>query len=571
MLVLSVNLQAQDLKIMVNKSGKVGFSDAQGKEVVKCQYTSAQPYADGVAIVSKGEKTGMIDATGKVLLPLKYSQITKWHNDLYIVQKGSIMGLANAQGQVVLPVIYTFISKPNCYGKAFITTGGIATTKGRRSYIDKANYGIVNTKGKILVTPQYKGLFEFTQNVSNSAPFGDGTLLKFSYHFLTDTLETDCQYLGVKANDGTTTNGAGIIDATGQQVMPENTYDIVMKPVNDMVRFYIMEAGGTMCGYYRLDQAQKLVATSLSQPFSELKTLSHSDFYGNMAVVYKGAKWDIIDREGKVLRTYSDVKMCKHLGLWAGKDSMGKWEVFDYENNDVKNLSGYDDISFPYLSTDNELFSVKKNGKYGCVDRNNKIVIPFTYGYIDGVSSNMLIAQKLGKWGVISTSKAQLIPFAYKGVMRPQEADVQHLWVMGTDSLYYHYNLNKKKQMGKGYKVVTNFSDNIAYVMPKDFKPTNTPLYRAQMFPPNTPKEKMDSLDISTVKDSFGYLIDVEDRLLCDTPISLLYKDKVMRRIQRKKLDPVTKTAVKQILLDVTQENRTYDIFYVIDESEWNF
>ena len=48
MLVLAASMQAQDLKIMVNKNGKVGFSDSQGKEVIKCQYTGVQPFVNGI-------------------------------------------------------------------------------------------------------------------------------------------------------------------------------------------------------------------------------------------------------------------------------------------------------------------------------------------------------------------------------------------------------------------------------------------------------------------------------------------------------------------------------------------
>ena len=81
----------------------------------------------------------------------------------------------------------------------------------------------------------------------------------------------------------------------------------------------------------------------------------------------------------------------------------------------------------------------------------------------------------------------------------------------------------------------------------------------------------MDSLDISTCTDSFGFLINSDDQLLSDLPISYLYKDKVLRRIKRRNPNPITKSAVKQILLNVTQENRSYSLSSTIEESEWSF
>lgn len=104
---LSLSIQAQDLKILVNKKGQIGFADQNGNEVIKCQYESAQPFKDGVAIVTKAKKSGIIDATGKVLLPLKYTQISSWNKELYLIKSGKKMGLADRQGTVVLPANYS--------------------------------------------------------------------------------------------------------------------------------------------------------------------------------------------------------------------------------------------------------------------------------------------------------------------------------------------------------------------------------------------------------------------------------------------------------------------------------
>ena len=46
----TLSLSAQELKVHVNEKGKVGFVDASGNEVIKCQYESAQPFVDGYQI-----------------------------------------------------------------------------------------------------------------------------------------------------------------------------------------------------------------------------------------------------------------------------------------------------------------------------------------------------------------------------------------------------------------------------------------------------------------------------------------------------------------------------------------
>ena len=58
--------QAQNLKIHVNKKGKVGFIDQNGTEIIKCEFESAYPFENGYAIVSKSKKYGIIEPTNKV-------------------------------------------------------------------------------------------------------------------------------------------------------------------------------------------------------------------------------------------------------------------------------------------------------------------------------------------------------------------------------------------------------------------------------------------------------------------------------------------------------------------------
>ena len=89
---LAMPMQAQDLKISVNKKGKVGFVDKDGKVVVKCIYDSASPFSDGVSIVSKSGKSGIINTSGKELLPLKYTQISSWASNVYLIKNDPSSG-----------------------------------------------------------------------------------------------------------------------------------------------------------------------------------------------------------------------------------------------------------------------------------------------------------------------------------------------------------------------------------------------------------------------------------------------------------------------------------------------
>ena len=156
---LSVQLNAQTLRIIVNDKGKIGFADGSGKEVIPCQFDRAQPFHDGSAIVTKKGKSGLIDPQGNILLPLSYEEIKSWNDNLYIIKEGKRkMGLADHKGNIVQPAKYSYIFNLNCYGKALIALGGKAASDEKKTYMFAAKYGIVDAMGNILIEPKYRGL-----------------------------------------------------------------------------------------------------------------------------------------------------------------------------------------------------------------------------------------------------------------------------------------------------------------------------------------------------------------------------------------------------------------------------
>lgn len=227
--------QAQDLTIHVNKKGKVGFVDKNGAEVIKCAYESAYPFSGGYAIVTKSGKSGIIDERGKIVLPLKYTSIMPWNQSLYLIKTGKIQGLASHDGKVVLPTKYSFISKPNCYGKALVAVGGKqSSSSDNKQYMLNAKLGIIDDNGRVLVTPKYKGIHEFSYNTKGVFPYNEGLRLSAAIHSLKDTLKTDCKYIGFN-NDPFGITGCGLIDENGKEILKMGVYDQLMLPQSGMV------------------------------------------------------------------------------------------------------------------------------------------------------------------------------------------------------------------------------------------------------------------------------------------------------------------------------------------------
>ena len=350
--------QAQDLTIHVNKKGKVGFVDKNGAEVIKCAYESAYPFSGGYAIVTKSGKSGIIDERGKVVLPLKYTSIMPWNQSLYLIKTGKIQGLASHDGKVVLPTKYSFISKPNCYGKALVAVGGKqSSSSDNKQYMLNAKLGIIDDNGRVLVTPKYKGIHEFSYNTKGVFPYNEGLRLSAAIHSLKDTLKTDCKYIGFN-NDPFGITGCGLIDENGKEILKMGVYDQLMLPQSGMVRYYDIKKKQTICGYHNLDTGKGFVAAKFKLSIADIKFWTHGDFDGDIAPV-NGETWNFVDKTGKILR--KDYKQLKHSqnGEWAAQNVSGKWDVFDSYNQDIVSLSNYEDINFPTEKGDFEVYSVK--------------------------------------------------------------------------------------------------------------------------------------------------------------------------------------------------------------------
>ncbi len=569
---MASGVQAQDLKIFVNQKGLIGYADQDGNEVIKCQYESGQAFENGVAIVTKGGKSGIIDATGNVLLPLKYSKIQTWGNNLYLIQEGKKMGLTDKKGTITLPVEYSLISSPNCYGKALIAQGGKQNPipNEKKSYMLGAKYGIIDANGNVLVPASYKGLYEFSYDPKTQPPYREGRRLEFSYHSTTDTLTTDCSYLGFSGN-GLSIYNAGIIDGNGKQLLAQGLYYFVMKPQSDMVRYYNVKKKQVLCGYHNLNTGQSFQAVAFDKAFNDITFWTHGDFIGDIAPV-NGQTWSFINKTGQTLRSgYSSLIHSQPTGLWAAKNASNTWDVFDDSNNDVATLSGFNDIKFPYNEESKEVFSVQKEGKYGCITRSGLVVIPFDYDQALGNCYNMIAVKKDDKWGMQSTDNETLIPMEYISIVLPSELETKHMWVKKADSLYYHINLDTKQVSPTGYKAVSNYKDGIAHVIPLNMVIEDTQVNRAQLFNPNTPKATIYAADLEKNKQAFGYLINTDDKLVIDLPTTLLYKDAIVKEMKNLGSKELTASQKKNILLEVTRENRSYDLKSTLSEDEWNY
>lgn len=565
----SFSSYSQELKVKLSAEGKIGFVDKNGVEVIPCEYENATPFENGVTIVTKKGKCGIVDVSGKILLPLKYTQIKLWHDSLYVVESGKKKGISTCRGEILLEPKYSHISKLNSYGRALISIGGKEISQENKKYLLKAKYGVIDDNAQILISPEYTGLYEFSHDVQNLFPYFEGKRLQYSYHYLSDTLLTDCSYMGFSKNSFNIFK-SGIIDGHGNIIVPAKIYDYVMKPSGGMVRYYKTKKKETICGYYNIEDGSSFDAAIFSNSISDLNIWTHGDFIGDIAPV-NGETWKFINKKGEILRTdYSKIKHCNYTHLWAAeKDS--KWYVFDESNADITKLSGYEQIFFPQTPNSEEVFSVKKDVAFGCVNRNGEILVPFEYTHLTGNSFGFLCASKGDKWGITGINGEIIVPIEFVDVIKPSEPDTKHFWVKKTDSLFYHFAHEGDSITRKvGYKRVSNFIDGVALVQAVDMEISESMINKAQLFQPNTSTDEISAVDVKAKSEEFGFLIDTSDSILINLPVSQLYIGNVISKIKEKG-SKLTLSEQKKIMLDVTKENRSYELKSIIDDESWDF
>lgn len=581
-LFVAIGAQGQNLKIHVDEKGRVGFADSQGNVVVECKYETAFPFSNGFAIVGKSDKYGIINATGEVVLPLKYEKITPW-NDLYLIKSGKNLGLASKNGEIVLKPEYSMITPINCYGKALVGKGGKATPIDKKTVMRGAKYGIIDRNGTVLIPAEHKGLFEFSLNAQDTPPFGEGIAAACVNHFISDTLETDCSYLVFSKNDTWPIGGnkafasnCGLMDGTGKEIIKEKIYYYLMKPQNNMVRTYNFKFSKkekeTIGGYYDLTNDKYIQVNSFTTPTDQHIIWTHGDFAGGMAPVSSSTTWSFVDKTGKVLRDgYKEIGHHPLSHLWIAKNSSNTLDVFDEDNNDIPVLSGYSEFNSPRQEGDKEIFNVKKGDKWGAITRSGQEVIPFEYETVWPNYYDFVMVKKDGKFGALTPNNEQLIPVEYSGVCLPTERNAKNIWVQKSDSLFYNYNVERAQETTKGYKYVNNFKDGITLVVPKGFTPKDDLLNKALFYAPNTASETILQLQPSKQIGYYGILINVNDEVLFSEPITSLYSDKAFDAIKAKGGIPLTKMEMKNLLLDVTKENRSYQLSETLGEDEWNY
>jgi hypothetical protein len=231
---------------------KYGYMNAAGKVVCPAKFDNAYSFSNGVAIVTIDSKDYIINKTFNNPKQLTYFTLGPFFNGVCVIldrtRSDALYGLMNSKGDVILKPKYKWISE-------FVGGLAIVVTTDNK-------YGYINTKGNIVVKPTFENASDFSEGLA---------------------------YVTTKANKEVF---QGFIDMTGKMVFRvkcKNAYSFVSGlcpvQVNDNSWGYINKSGKVLF----------TVKCNFAYPF-----------YGDLAQITTGSELSevihYINKQGKIVK-----------------------------------------------------------------------------------------------------------------------------------------------------------------------------------------------------------------------------------------------------------------------------
>lgn len=355
----------------VKQNGKWGVAKER-KEVLPCIYEGIDALGDGVISVINQGKIGFVDTLGNTLLEPTYtiekqantedkSQINVYDNGACLVEVEGKYQLIDKQNHRLIPQDYEIISR---IGDA------VAIKK-------NGKYGIANSKGQILLYPQYLDISILIESKL------------YSYKQIS-------------------TSGLpvfGLINGKGQVISPAIYADFGIYNGKEATYIKAYEEDGRQA---LLNEEGKTIVPAIYQVtlptilpdyFSISQNLEHG-IIGKDSVIY-------------VPPAYERVEIMQSTETFFLAHKENKTHIYNTSQEHLATITGtiLDVVS---NKKSDVYFVIEHNFSYGIQDTTGKWIIEPIYDEILSIIGDNVCFRKKDKWGVINMQNQEVIPFQYK-------------------------------------------------------------------------------------------------------------------------------------------------------------
>ncbi|HFC01119.1 MAG TPA: WG repeat-containing protein, partial [Phaeodactylibacter sp.] len=387
-------------RLAVFRKGRWGFVNLKGQEIIPCRYRKVNAFQEGYAAVQLGNQWGFIDKNGKIIIEFKYRRVGNFKDGLAWVVTGEGVGYINDRDEKVI--------RPK-FDKAYDFEKNVA-----RVVVD-GKYGLINKRGEYFLKPKYNHIEPFNEHDvaivrvrKNQIRYGllnrTGGLVSKKFFKKIAPFKEGLAVVNRK-------NKYGFIDPNGHIVI-DCQYS---KASNFSEGLAAVQKNGK-CGFVN-KKGKKVIPLHYSRCL---------DFEGGKAIVYKGMrKAGVIDRAGNEIIPPSInglVGFSERRGLIRDNS----WN-YHYITDEALFYEGYYDYAraFEY-----GIAIVKKDGKWGIINRNGMPVISPKYDKIETFENGYAKVRIDGFSGLTDLDGKVIVPpdfeyisYAGSGLFRVEQGD----------------------------------------------------------------------------------------------------------------------------------------------------
>lgn len=137
----------------VEKNGKTGFRDLDGKIVIEPIYDMAEMFSEGFSAVQVGDKWGLIDESGKYIIEPKFEYLGSVHSGLASFRANDKYGFVDIKGQEKIKPQFDWVDE---------FSEGLCVVRNDNGKPGSGKNGYIDTTGKLTIdfTFKYAGKFE---------------------------------------------------------------------------------------------------------------------------------------------------------------------------------------------------------------------------------------------------------------------------------------------------------------------------------------------------------------------------------------------------------------------------
>jgi len=349
--------------LKVQKDGKYGLINFEGKEILACTQDNIEPMlgTKSVYITTTNNQKGLVDSMGKVIIENKYKEIralTKEYENGFIVQNNEgKFGVINYDTTKALEEKYDDIKK----------------VYGNKMYVVKESdtWKIVNTEGQVFLENKFEDVKEINSDNIIIKINGKYGVVNTQAEEKIPAVYDDISYVFSDYYIAKKENKYGIITSNNTEKVPFNYTYITYFSTAGFIKADTESLESELLDR-QLNVKVKGIITEINQNKNYIRVRQNDN--------YKYYNFKLEEKQSTDILATNTIFLSKNNGKYGYVNEKGIVVVdYIYEDATEQNKYGY--------------VAVKKGGKWGCLDAKGKVVVDCIYSL-----ENNLVVDFISKW-----------------------------------------------------------------------------------------------------------------------------------------------------------------------------